>query len=1544
MIANMNMNNGKRLVAAVAIFAMIACCLACVVPSADAAPAEGTYASGTTPGYIAVDDVASVSFLDSEGNEWIYEKGYGNTEDITNSSLGNTDLQMSVNGTTVDITGTLKFQGADSQLKLSGAPAGYNYAFIFDLADVNENGDYNFGTSDKPVYIGYINSMNVWKPLTKNGETSTQLVYVNDDRRSTTYYISSAEMADKTAADEAVKAGTAKTVTVNWNFTLDNTIDIEDASSLATAINNSFSGGAQEITVTSDQTLSGEIILAGEGQVLNVDGATITANTKFTVPTGATINYSIVADENGKGATFTIVGGENTNIKVSDAVGTFTVTGGSAEFEGIINGSMTIGPADDSNKDGIVVFKDAIIPANVTITLREGVTYQVEGSLTVYGKILAYTNEDKVTDDVTINVNKVGDVETTMTAYPGATIGKGVSVIGNGKIDLSAAMSTVTLNDDIESDFSASQSQKVVIADTLTIKSGYKMVILGELVINEGCTVIIEDGAQLILGSEDSKIKATGMTVNGNIMVEEGGELKVTSAENVTVVGKITSSGTVDINSNVTIKTGGSISIDDSDGSIIKVVETANFTIENGGELSVAGDMNIAKISNKGTVTLNGANIVETSTISMTADGAVVDIRSMTQAAGKNLVINDVGMYLYTNDKDVEVKIGNDNRNVICFNADDTKADVGVRNITVTASLTSEEVDKDTTNYISSLILSGSITILDDTKEGDFISTNGQYLITTNCYSKDTGSTEYTIESSIEVPESLTIGRNITLSVNGGVFNVDGTVTATAEKSKIESKGQINVTGMITTDISSPIASGINAFHYEDEDYNYYTTLKTSVDNGAKDIEYLGNVSVLDSVTLPTETILTKGTNAGTITIGDEDNRDIIVTVNDGATIRGCNIDVMATLVFDVNQTGNRNNGVSSDVIIDAEPKRTYTNIYTALEDAADNSTVTIARNIFLDKDAEIRQTITLQIPASYGVYLDDGVTLTVNGTIENSGKIGNAVEGANNQPDTAKQMAGFNPYTDEANTIVNEDRAEIIVNGTIMSMTDLPYDTYFIVGAYYQMVNDKGAWYYITPVEQAAAVSNDVEKGKIEIFGENTVGDVAFTGDADQAVTVTVNGTLNAGKVTLTLATIDVDGTFSGTIASAVGSVDVVNATGFEVEDTTVGKDKAQTTYLTGTPVAADEEQDSSVTVATGTVNAGQIQIVTNDTKAAYIGSFEIAEGATLKVDGQYEEAVASINASEMTVNGTLVASDSGNVDVTTMTVRGTFTVEAENKDTGAKAGTATIGTMYVGIAMEQNKDKTISYFVDSSAAAVNADEIKTLTTMYVSAESTVAGKITEKLQYTTGFYVEDALWMTIYNKSAGMAISDAIQPGDLVNSEFSYWVDADGEKIGTDNPVNVGEAEAVYANLNYNIYTITVFADPGINAVYIDGQLMPKGYFTVVDNATGELTQVAGFQIKVAAGTHEITYKLNNYFSGEANMTVNGTAVSGNTFTTSGTTTADKNVTIYLQGIDASAPETPSTGGSDNGMGLTDYLLIILVVLIVVMAIMVAMRLMRS
>ena len=1223
------------------------------------------------------------------------------------------------------------------------------------------------------------------------------------------------------------------------------------------------------------------------------------------------------------------------------------------------------------SSNDVKLAEDAILE---NVTVNPGVTLKINGAATVKGDMRVYGTiapATAPTDNKATATLTVGQ-DATLTAYAGASVAKGLDVVstGNGKIDLSAAMSTVTLNDDIESDFEATQSQKVVIADTLTIKTGYKMTILGELVINEGCTVIIEDGAKLIVGSTVNKIKATGVTVNGNIEVENGGTIEVQNAEDVTVVGTITSSGTVTINSNVTVKNGGSIVIEDYEND--KGEQTSNIdvdkglTVEAGGELSIAGNMYIGTISNKGTVTLDGAIIAERSTIQMTAAGAVVDIKSMTQkvigGTVCSLIVEDAGLYLYTDKAtETDVPVSADDKNIIAFdgavkasgdNAVDVTDGIGIRNITITSVLETEKVDKDTTNYYNQFVISGSPSIYDDTVNGDF---NGTYAINMNAYDKSTGASN--VISSIEVPESLTIGRNVNVTLGnasfGGVMNVDGTVTATAEGALITSHGEIYVNGMITTDINAEIKDGINAFHYTDDDYNYYTTLKTSVDNGATDIEYIGSVTVLDSVTIPAGTEVTKATNGVRMTIGDGDHRDVVVTFTDGATMRSSVVNVMGTLVFDNNKTGNRNNNITSDVIIDEEPKRTYTNIYTALSNAADGSTITIAptTNVYLDKDAEIRETITLEVPAGSGLYLYNDVTLTVNGTLKNSGSVDNAYPDPDspvNAPSADRsQCDGFQPVTS-----ADDDRqpAAIVANGTVMSMTEMEYGYYYIAGAYYQMIDDQGSWYYITPVEQAAAVSNDVENGKIEIFGENTVGDITFTGDEKQAVEVTVTGTLNAGTITLDRAGIIVNGAFTGTAASAAGSVDVVNATGFSVVDTYV--DETEVTYLDGTPVAADNEKDSSVTVATGTVNAGQISIVTDDAETAYIGSFSIAEGATLDVSGQYNRANASVDASKMTVDGTMNVANNGKVTITdALTVRGTFTV-ASADDNGNSAGIADIKKMYVGIA--ENKDKK---FVDASAATVTSDEtIASLATIYVSGESTITGDLTSNMQ-STEFYVEDALWMTVYATSAAAdklefvtvgidsnhnpTYAYSFQPGDLDNSEFVYWADANGEQI-IDGNAKVGDSDyqQVYANLNYDIYTITVFADPGIQAVYVDGKLMTSGTFqTGVDGMWAQ-----GFRLSVAAGEHEITYKLGNYYSGEAKMTVNGTAVEGNTFTTSGTTTADKNVTIYLQGVQASGPETPSTTGGDDGMGLTDYLLIILVVLIVIMAIIVALRLMRS
>ena len=1203
-------------------------------------------------------------------------------------------------------------------------------------------------------------------------------------------------------------------------------------------------------------------------------------------------------------------------------------------YSGIIKANIEI-------TDANAILVDVTVNPGITITFGDAISeIQSYGDMRLYG-ILATKN----TNGTIVNINDGASI----TAYANSKILSGVTVAGTGKIDISAAMSTVMLDQDIISNVIWSQSQTIVITDSLTIKSSYSLTVLGQLVINEGVTLTIEDNATLYIGSNEAQ--ALGMTVNGDIEVEENGTISVVNAQKVDVSGQIYSNGLVDIKSNVNILEGGIVEIDDADTS--KITVSKGMTIEKGGQLKVSADMVIETISNEGTITLDGANIVEkTSTIHMTADGAVVDIKSFTQDAGKCLTIDDAGMYLYTDKDDEDVTIPTTERNVISFDGglstattdtSDAPNGVGVRNISITAVLTSEEIDKDTTYYYNSLVLSGSPIIYNDSDD-EF---NGFYKIKANAYNDD--AKEDTL-SSIEVPESLTLGKNVIFQLNGGIMNVDGTITATSEGSDIISDGEIYVNGMITLNQEAgEIAEGINAFFYEDEDNFYYTTLKTSVDNGATDIDYLGQVSVLDNVTIPADTTLSDGIIAGQITIGSTDARDVTVTVANGATVRNCIIEVMGTMVFENNKSDNKSiSGITSDVIIDEEPKRTYTNIYTALD--IESGTVTLARDVYLDKDAEIKTGVTLEVPVQFGLYLYDDVTLTVNGTLKSSGEVDNATPGDNGEPVLG---VGFNPETDK--------HATIDVNGTFMSMEKAEYSKYYIAGAYYQIVNTDGSWYYITPVEQAAAVSNDVEKGQIEIFGENTVGDVAFTGDVDQPVLVTIaaEGTLTAGTVTIDEAGVLVYGAFSGAIASENGTVDIENAKMVSVANATV--DDEVITSVARYPVAADVDLDSAVSIASGTVNIDSLIIGIVDLAEnggyvladygltaddADIDSFTIAEGATAVVSGENSE----MTASKLTVDGTLNVTQDGTIVIDELTVRGTLTVAVEDKENQIVAGNANINTLYVGIAMEQSKDKTIDYYVDASAASVNADTIEGLQYVYMSAESTITGKLTEKM-ISTEFYVEDALWMTAYaaSNATKVAITEAngddvryaIQPGDLDSSLFVSWNYENGDAL--EAGVTVGETDAtkVYANLNYEIYTITVFADPGITAVYIDGKLMTSGVFqNGYDGMWNE-----GFRLSVAAGTHEITYKLGNYFSGEAQMTVNGESVTGNTFTTSGTTAADMNVTVYLQGIEASAPETPSTGGSsDDGMGLTDYLLIILVVLIVIMAIMVAMRLMRS
>ena len=1292
-----------------------------------------------------------------------------------------------------------------------------------------------------------------------------------------------------------------------------------------------------DMNVTSSNTVT-------VGKDIKIDGTSTIGDVRlaggvaFTVPENVTFSaksISLYVSSDGIASTGTIVTNNPSNI-ITD-----TPTEVPIENEDGLNIVTEV-------EDG-VVYTDVIF-SNVTV--NPGVVIYVSGSCEISGDFRLFgtiNNGNETTDDaLTISVPKGA----TFTAYNGSSFGKNVYLDGAGKIDVSAAMQDFEVNKNVIGDYTYPQFQRVIITDTLTIMSGATMTVLGELVINEGVTLIIEAGATLQIGDSiitggENDITAVGVTVNGTIEINDGatvngtsyqkGVMDVVNAQNVTVNGEIVAAGELKVASNVTVKSGGTITVDDSDDAIITVGDDNNFVIEAGGVLNIYGQMDIASISNKGTITLYEAKVVgdTDSVIAMAADGATVNIESFT-SNGNKLSIVDAGLIAGKDENKQNVIIGTTEgtkSNTISFTGD---ADQGLEGITIVESVTSETDGKKVT-YTNTMYISGNVDVVDERQNVTESSAAAQYNINFNGASGIAVGTD----------ESLVLGEGVVLNFWGGVLNVDGEVSAIDATVAVKNQqSEIYVSGTFLT-ADNALDDIMNAFHYSvkstttTDKHEVYTNLVNALANSQK-IDYLGEVEILDNVTIPAETEI-EANNGAKMVIGDGDHRDIIVTFANGSTFRngGSLVIVNATLVAENYSKDLKNTDPQSDVIIDEGDKRTYTNIYTALD--VDSGTVTIRQGatVFLDKDIEVKSGVTLVIPATTNLYMDNGVIMTVNGTIENSGTIddktldpnGDYIDGATFAPEIAGEP--------------NVDAPVIVVNGAFKSMTLTDYDAYYIPGAYYQIIDTEGAWYWITPVESAAAVAADAENG-ISIYGEVTVGDVAFTGTKGKTVVVTImNGAeVSAGSVTLSRATIgfeeDGTGAFTGTIASAAGSIEFVNATGF-----TVDVDDVETTSITGTArKAVNDGADPTVTVATGSIVVDGVLNVNGV-------AFTIASGATVTVTGNGAELTTEGDAEndKLSVDGTLVATENGMVDVGTLTVRGTFNVLPADRDNGIDAGKMDVQTLYVGIA--QDKDNANAYG-DSSAASVTVDVTSRPGIIVVSAESTITGKLIEGMN-STEFFVEDALWITVYGTgtiaeydvSAAKTVYGFI-PADLAECKFNGWNDADGKLIVlTNGSIAVGaeKYKQVYANIDYNVYDVVITLDNTIGSVAIDGQMLiyQSGVGYVLPNGQ-----------KLTAGQHTVSYTLAANYEGTPVLSSQNVAVSGMTFTLSGDFEdqnidgADKTIQYYLSLGGATLSDNTviiEGGNGGNGeLGLTDYLLIILVILIVIMAIIVAMRLMRS
>ena len=809
---------------------------------------------------------------------------------------------------------------------------------------------------------------------------------------------------------------------------------------------------------------------------------------------------------------------------------------------------------------------------------------------------------------------------------------------------------------------------------------------------------------------------------------------------------------------------------------------------------------------------------------------------------------------------------------------------------------------------------------------------------------------------------------------DGSVAEVVGKITANygsiiANDSGPDALGTIAVNGGTITleDFSDKVvASFFGAYYTDKDDTAYIADLVATIDAAVAAGE--------DEVTMYAATNSEKDTNGyGGYTISAN------LTIPDGITLNINNaliVEEGVTLTFAKDSEpilGSYGkifvNGTvvdNSTYLADEEPNMYFqvkivdedaeVNTYTSLENALSTTT---SGTIYLYNDVNVEGTLTIpeNVTVMYDAsvsgkkisFEDENATLVINGTL----------------------------YLKTTNELVPEDGTVTVNNvlaaGAAITPGTSGVGTYpSIYGVYYQAAlvgDDDDPEYVITSAAVAAANSANVSGG-MTVYGKVAMGTVTFTqGEDYQLPIVIMNGynggtdkAVATGDVTLVGgATFDTEkGAFTGTVTSETSAgattVSFDKSRGSEVKFDSVETMEGTTTDM----ILA--QKGSSAIIGTITVSAGEVTInaATNFNSPAtvtgstdpQIGKLAVASGATLNVEatvelGAYSTAmelakVDNLNdliTDNMTfdVAGTVNVDDKGNLKWGYTVITGTLNVlkggqldltMVQNDGTiviAEDAGTAEVELMVI------NGKLTGNIGISSTVPAANMSVILVMpgadmadgTIMWNETNNETDAEVSEA-------YINGELYATVYAADSSAAtIADLVKYADVTGLKkegAKYYTDAamNNELTGDDlTSAKIGTSPEFYIVLQPATVTGKISAVQGMT-IYIDGLGLKN--FESED----------GYALTV--GDHYITVQVTPGYSATPVVTFNGQTVTDGKITITGDM---KEFTLLASG-DVSV-DTGSTGG-DDGMGLTEILLIILVILIVVMAIMVALRLMRS
>ena len=622
--------------------------------------------------------------------------------------------------------------------------------------------------------------------------------------------------------------------------------------------------------------------------------------------------------------------------------------------------------------------------------------------------------------------------------------------------------------------------------------------------------------------------------------------------------------------------------------------------------------------------------------------------------------------------------------------------------------------------------------------------------------------------------------------------------------------------------------------------------------------------------------------------------KDVVVTVNAEGVLN-----LVGTVFVDgklVDKTGEDDekyqNKITADVIIadDENSVNTYTSLKIALTEITSGK-------IQLKDDATVSEDLT--VPKGVTVDLNGkmmtvkGATLTVAGTVDASSN------GAMLKTEKEDKVVG---------KVAVENRVILCSNGTYS-------EDFNVAGIYVDEALDDGEHFVMsvsTYVENLVDIKTATVQGTVSYKG-----DLALSGTADDSKTLYVKGTFSVeGKVVLAFFTIDVVsetiegktvvGVITATVSNTVGAVELTSVKGtLTVADIVDDEGKAYLA-ISGTPVENKVENKNVAKIA---ISSGVLTI-NAAFDASDLASFGVAADTTLAV------ATSEAKVSALKVEGTLDVQKGAKLVVSKdLTVLGAVAIADEGS-------IEVTGDVFVGVEKSDIAATGAAASVTGKALAANL--------IYVAAGSSVSDDIVKNLD-STEFVVSGSTWVTVYGDKTKDITIAYLKP-TVKDAKFVEWQDEKGVEIAKEK-LKVGAYAKAIACIDENIYSVKVIGDNGIGTVAIDGKVLQKSsnVFFVDD---------------LKAGAHTITCELKYGFEGTVVIKVNGTAISGNSFTLSGTGAEDTSVSIDISGTKAIEydPTPVAPAEKDDGMGLTDYLLIVLVVLVVILAIIAIMRFMRS